>query len=128
MEPSFGTVGGSSFSDKVIHEQTIKRCSKQATMLACKQCSKSFPLQWKLNRHSKQCRRASSSHVKVKADGWFPCNICPNKESSSFLLKNHVFLQHTEAQVQATYNRSMVSFLGSSAIDKLRRNVLTVIK
>ena len=107
-----------------MQEHKVQRSSKKAEVHHCKRCMKTFKLQWELNRHIKQCRTASSSHVKTKRGGWYHCDICPDKERSSYLLKSHVFHEHTEAQVQATYNRTMERFLGNSALTKLRKNML----
>ena len=111
-----------------MQEQAIQCTREEASIYSCKQCNKLFELEWELKRHAMQCRLASSSFVRIKKDGWYHCGICPNKERSPFLLKSHVFREHSEAQVQATYNRSMESFIGKNVLDRLQTNILKMIK
>jgi len=96
--------------------------------LSCLKCHKPFDLQWELKRHSAKCRLPASKHVKLKKDGWYNCDICPHKEKTSYLLKQHVFFQHSDAQVQATYRRSIEQFIGNSHLNKLMKHVREVIK
>ncbi len=75
IEPSFETGNNSSFSDKVHQELAIQRSSRMTESLSCERCRKDFEQVWELNRHSRQCRKASSSYVKTKKNGWHHCGI-----------------------------------------------------
>ena len=45
-----------------------------------------------------------------------------------FLFKQHVFLNHSESQVQRAYNRSMDSFIGDYYLGLLQKRIRTAIK
>ena len=95
---------------------------------SCSKCHKPFDLEWELKRHIGKCRLPKAKHLQLKKDGWYYCDICPHKTKTIYQLKQHVFFLHSDAQVQATYRRSIEDFIGTKVLNKLMAHVREVIK
>ena len=90
-------------------------------------CYERFEDQWKLNRHLGDAHREKLKCPKSLANGEYACRICLLPHKTLFMLKKHVYWNHSEFDVKAKYLLSVEDYIGECYLDRFRDQVFRLL-
>lgn len=94
----------------------------------CATCHKKFETRWELDRHAGQCRQPDAKYFKLTVNGEHHCGICNLSFATMSKIKKHLFIDHTDIETRAAYQRGIEELIQPSWMQRLRKVVYSAIE